>query len=87
MPPPSATSPRAGVGLSLSGPVGAPGTRLLVQLPGRGRDTAQSALAEVAHSAERGDDSWLVGCKFLARVNPGQLHEAFRLGDTQPRGA
>jgi hypothetical protein len=74
----------AGVGLSLGGPVGGPGTRLLVRLPGPVRDTTQTALAEVVHSAGRGNGCWLVGCKFLVRLNAGQLHEASPLGAEHP---
>jgi hypothetical protein len=65
-----------GVGLHLGGP--APGARVLVRFPGPGPGTTHTALAEVVHSGLREGGFFLVGCKFLSRVAPGQMHESLR---------
>jgi hypothetical protein len=70
-----------GVGLCFSDPALVPGARLLVQLPGRLPRTAYTALAEVVHRTPPDGDPALVGCKFLCRLLPGQLHQQFRLDD------
>jgi hypothetical protein len=69
-----------GVGLHLSGPAPAPGARVLVRFPGPGPGTTHTALAEVVHSGRQEGDFHLVGCKFLSRLAPGQLHESLRPG-------
>ena len=67
-----------GVGLYFSGPALAPGARVLVRFPGPGRGTTHTALAEVVHSGVPEGDFHLVGCRFLSRLAPGQLHESLR---------
>jgi hypothetical protein len=69
----------AGIGLYLSDPAVVRGARLLVRLPGRRPGTAHTALAEVVHRTPSDGDPALVGCKFLSRLMPGELHEQFRL--------
>jgi hypothetical protein len=70
-----------GVGLHLFGSPPAPGDHLLVRFPGPGGSTTHTALAEVVHSGRQEDDYHLVGCKFLSRPDPSQLHESLRAGD------
>jgi hypothetical protein len=74
-----------GVGLYLTGPALCRGVRLLVQLPGRLGGTAHTALAEVVRRVPQRGGHHLVGCKFLCRLRPGELHERFHVdGEPSP---
>jgi hypothetical protein len=71
---------RGGAGLHLAEAGLERGARVLVQLLGPCQGTAQTTLAEVAHSSPQGGRH-LVGCKFFSRVRPDFLSETYGLGD------